>query len=102
MSSVSITKEILQTLTDYTRSLENEVHLVLQTGKYNKRDELVTFLSEICSVSEKLKFSEKDFKGNARSPLTFFLEVNGKGNGCLLYTSPSPRDATLSRMPSSA
>ena len=25
-----------------------------------------------------------------------------KGIGCLLYTSPSPRDATLSRMPSSA
>ena len=24
------------------------------------------------------------------------------GNPCLLYTSPSPRDATLSRMPSSA
>ena len=23
-------------------------------------------------------------------------------NGCLLYTSPSPQDATLSRMPSSA
>ena len=26
----------------------------------------------------------------------------GQGRGCLLYTSPSPRDATLSRMPSSA
>ena len=26
----------------------------------------------------------------------------GAGLGCLLYTSPSPRDATLSRMPSSA
>ena len=25
-----------------------------------------------------------------------------KGGTCLLYTSPSPRDATLSRMPSSA
>ena len=24
------------------------------------------------------------------------------GNGCLLYTSPSPRDRTRSRMPSSA
>ena len=24
------------------------------------------------------------------------------GHSCLLYTSPSPRDATLSRMPSSA
>ena len=27
---------------------------------------------------------------------------NGKFQPCLLYTSPSPRDATLSRMPSSA
>jgi len=26
----------------------------------------------------------------------------GLARGCLLYTSPSPRDATLSRMPSSA
>ena len=25
-----------------------------------------------------------------------------KAHSCLLYTSPSPRDATLSRMPSSA
>ena len=25
-----------------------------------------------------------------------------ENKGCLLYTSPSPRDATLSRMPSSA
>ena len=25
-----------------------------------------------------------------------------QGGSCLLYTSPSPRDATLSRMPSSA
>ena len=27
---------------------------------------------------------------------------NSEGTVCLLYTSPSPRDATLSRMPSSA
>ena len=41
----------------------------------------------------------------------FFGEVDGAWQGvtgferwkdCLLYTSPSPRDATLSRMPSSA
>ena len=30
------------------------------------------------------------------------LAVNVQPNPCLLYTSPSPRDATLSRMPSSA
>ena len=29
-------------------------------------------------------------------------EKVAKSIGCLLYTSPSPRDATLSRMPSSA
>ena len=29
-------------------------------------------------------------------------DVEAQLNDCLLYTSPSPRDATLSRMPSSA
>ena len=41
----------------------------------------------------------------ATSDLNNWLVVghfNGDGNNCLLYTSPSPRDATLSRMPSSA
>ena len=31
-----------------------------------------------------------------------FAFNNATQRGCLLYTSPSPRDATLSRMPSSA
>ena len=30
------------------------------------------------------------------------IAILGDYNNCLLYTSPSPRDATLSRMPSSA
>ena len=30
------------------------------------------------------------------------INFNECNTGCLLYTSPSPRDATLSRMPSSA
>ena len=40
--------------------------------------------------------------------LTLFISTVGvslvlaHGKACLLYTSPSPRDATLSRMPSSA
>ena len=33
---------------------------------------------------------------------TFKSEVSNEIQFCLLYTSPSPRDATLSRMPSSA
>ena len=30
------------------------------------------------------------------------VDADPNFQGCLLYTSPSPRDATLSRMPSSA
>ena len=59
--------------------------------------------------------------GLGRVPYASFIEINkyayseaqktvakeqndafGSLNSCLLYTSPSPRDATLSRMPSSA
>ena len=36
---------------------------------------------------------------NVRSATLVEIKTN---SGCLLYTSPSPRDATLSRMPSSA
>ena len=42
----------------------------------------------------------KSFDSKSGKPLT--TQVYAFGNNCLLYTSPSPRDATLSRMPSSA
>ena len=38
----------------------------------------------------------------SRSVANFHANKAGPGGVCLLYTSPSPRDATLSRMPSSA
>ena len=62
-------------------------------------------------------FSEKQFKNfvtnNLKNDLPFvidltkidFLDSSGLGalvQTCLLYTSPSPRDCLLSRMPSSA
>ena len=44
---------------------------------------------------------------SAIPPIEASVQINptsceAAANGCLLYTSPSPRDATLSRMPSSA
>ena len=39
---------------------------------------------------------------NLQALLVYALLVEQASNTCLLYTSPSPRDATLSRMPSSA
>ena len=43
------------------------------------------------------KYLEANNIGNRKSTV-----ISGRSNGCLLYTSPSPRDGLLSRMPSSA
>ena len=40
--------------------------------------------------------------GQVDPVLTDLFQQKGQNAACLLYTSPSPRDATLSRMPSSA
>ena len=40
--------------------------------------------------------------GGAYGDVWLARGVTGALRACLLYTSPSPRDATLSRMPSSA
>ena len=37
-----------------------------------------------------------------RQIFIYFRQIFPENRDCLLYTSPSPRDATLSRMPSSA
>ena len=40
---------------------------------------------------------------NKKTPaIVEFVDIAGLVKGCLLYTSPSPRDGLLSRMPSSA
>ena len=68
-------------------------------------------------ISEMRKFHEADFKDfyigvdnyytthseeNRDFSELIYNRLSANGHICLLYTSPSPRDATLSRMPSSA
>ena len=43
-----------------------------------------------------------DFAMPGMNGADFLEKVREQDKDCLLYTSPSPRDATLSRMPSSA
>ena len=64
-------------------------------------------IDELDEVENKLaSFPPLVFAGEVRSLKSQLKEVSD-GNafllqGCLLYTSPSPRDRTRSRMPSSA
>ena len=53
------------------------------------------------------RFRTERKNGDPRRAVSIFsmeriLQLQEEGHPCLLYTSPSPRDATLSRMPSSA
>ena len=64
--------------------------------------------SSLCLVKteEKPAHLHLAFRANTRQQVDFFyraaLNAGGASNGCLLYTSPSPRDLSTSRMPSSA
>ena len=55
---------------------------------------LSTFIESLKQVPAFIRENELTIKALIVAIIAF--------NGCLLYTSPSPRDATLSRMPSSA
>ena len=60
---------------------------------------------KIVDVKPPLKLAQKKSKSKKIGILATKSSVRSKGlvnYVCLLYTSPSPRDATLSRMPSSA
>ena len=72
-------------------SKEQHTELVIQFIKLfgNSSPWLVGFLA-VCAIA------------SLQATATSFMSTTGNILSCLLYTSPSPRDATLSRMPSSA
>ena len=80
-------------------SVGNEIeNITAEDAKKKLNDPNVQFID----VRDKDSFSNGTI-GNAihmdRGLLEFYL---AEGSPCLLYTSPSPRDRTRSRMPSSA
>ena len=63
----------------------NKIYQLIQNNLSGKKDD-----SQIANEKD------NDIQGKLMFAFLVFIYV------CLLYTSPSPRDATLSRMPSSA
>ena len=82
-----LSKDILNAVKTYTQNMTNKVSLVLQTGEHEKRPELKEFLTQLCSVSENLTLIERD--NSLRSPITFYLEVEGNNNGIHFSGIPS-------------
>ena len=64
---------------------------------YNVRQEMGVILDA------ELLAGVPNYPGMVRLRADVLRQIDGsRFQACLLYTSPSPRDATLSRMPSSA
>ena len=82
-----ITTEIKQALSQYFASLQTPVTLVLKTGEHEKRAELASMLTDICSISEHLAFEERDTDA-LRSPVSFTLETDGKPTGVVFSGIP--------------
>ena len=59
----------------------------------------VEFIDIPAAMDRKKRKEMNERSGRNTFPQIF---IDGKHIGCLLYTSPSPRDRTRSRMPSSA
>ena len=70
---MKLTSEIKDSLGSYMENLEDDVRIVLQKGNHAKREDMVTFLADVCDVSNKLYFEESDLEYNTKSPITFAL-----------------------------
>ena len=57
--------------------------------------------ARVSSTNQDLELQKQELL-NAGCKTIFSESVSAKNNNCLLYTSPSPRDLSTSRMPSSA
>ena len=81
----------LETEPDLDDAYRRDLELVAEDGRHAKAHMLEANLRLVVSVAK--KYSDRGLS---------LLDVVQEGNLCLLYTSPSPRDRTRSRMPSSA
>ena len=77
--------------------ITNFAHLVNSTKEQNKPEVTMSVSQASLVVTDIIELQNKLIA--TQEQLIKALEQN---NACLLYTSPSPRDRTRSRMPSSA
>ena len=70
--------------------------------KDRKHQEWSKIMEEVQVASQAINTRVTAFVGNIKDIQQFMSKASMIVNGCLLYTSPSPRDLSTSRMPSSA
>ena len=99
-----------QTQSDQILSENNKAaKLIGQLYKEGKREEAETLKNQVSERKDKINTLQERQTVVQQEMEKLLLNLPNiphssvpKGNTCLLYTSPSPRDRTRSRMPSSA
>ena len=81
-----------------TVTLTAEGAIVIQTTKTPETE----FLTRLRGIAQERADDKVFLRADGAIPYARVMQVMGAMNACLLYTSPSPRDRTRSRMPSSA
>ncbi|TLU61010.1 alkyl hydroperoxide reductase subunit F [Thalassotalea litorea] len=84
-----LNNDILNALKAYTKTMTNNVTLVMQPGEHPKRQELEEFLEKLCSVSENLNWQISHFDLGLNSPLSFAIQVNDELNGVVFSGIPA-------------
>ena len=92
LAPTAITAQIISSMIDFLPSDPNIIYEVLSDGKIRIVSLTITESGYyIDAATGEFERNHPEMISDAKSP-----------NTCLLYTSPSPRDRTRSRMPSSA
>eukprot|EP00829_Urostomides_striatus_P017610 TRINITY_DN613_c0_g1_i4.p4 TRINITY_DN613_c0_g1~~TRINITY_DN613_c0_g1_i4.p4 ORF type:complete len:103 (-),score=18.10 TRINITY_DN613_c0_g1_i4:11-319(-) len=73
-----------------------------QDGGHGSRHPLRSVQQHTCRMNRPRKWMALKHILTHRYLVNNLTSVTRKGHSCLLYTSPSPRDLSTSRMPSSA
>ena len=87
--------------TDTSRKILDVLRLRLNSALVGK-SEVIEMVMACVLAQGHLLFDDLPGLGKTTLAKALASSIGGKYSRCLLYTSPSPRDATLSRMPSSA
>ena len=79
-------------------SIETNAHLI----KYDSTHGIIQ--DEVSTIKDGFKIAGQEIKvfEIKKNGIKYESQIDVDDNGCLLYTSPSPRDVRSSRMPSSA
>ena len=92
----------LATIWRITKALESPLEDILSANNDNYRFEKLSRNATPEVTSEDNAFRLRILGTLNTVSSVQWYEFNAKPGACLLYTSPSPRDGLLSRMPSSA